>query len=200
MRADEVFAAFVAAINGHDVSGLAALMARDIVFVDSLGNGVSGPQKMEAGWRGYFAMCPDYSIRVDHVVADGDVVLAIGEAGGTIDGVVLDLVVDFLTYVLVPVVAIWRSDLMPARAAFWLGLVGVLGPVSRAYRRHQQVAADGSGAQPEQKSCDGHVRPSSRSVTNLPPPPVRPARQPRCRPRCGRHLVGKPLSERETGE
>jgi ketosteroid isomerase-like protein len=87
MRADEVFAAFVAAINGHDVSGLAALMARDIVFVDSLGNGVSGPQKMEAGWRGYFAMCPDYSIRVDHVVADGDVVLAIGEAGGTIDGV-----------------------------------------------------------------------------------------------------------------
>jgi phosphatidylcholine synthase len=50
----------------------------------------------------------------------------VAETGGTIDGVVLDLVVDFLTYVLVPVVAIWRSDLMPARAAFWLGLVVVL--------------------------------------------------------------------------
>jgi ketosteroid isomerase-like protein len=62
-------------------------MAPDTVFVDSLGNRVSGAEKMEAGWRGYFAMCPDYSIRVDYVVADGDVVLAIGEAGGTINGV-----------------------------------------------------------------------------------------------------------------
>jgi phosphatidylcholine synthase len=50
----------------------------------------------------------------------------VSETGGTIDGVVLDLVVDFLTYVLVPVVALWRSDLMPARTAFWLGLVVVL--------------------------------------------------------------------------
>ncbi len=41
----------------------------------------------------------------------------------TIDGEVLDLVVDFLTYVLVPVVALWRSDLMPTQASFWIGLV-----------------------------------------------------------------------------
>jgi len=41
----------------------------------------------------------------------------------TIDGAVLDLVVDFLTYVLVPVVALWRSDLMPTEASFWIGLV-----------------------------------------------------------------------------
>ncbi len=34
------------------------------------------------------------------------------EIASAIDGVVLDLVVDFLTYVLVPMVAIWRSDLM----------------------------------------------------------------------------------------
>ena len=38
----------------------------------------------------------------------------------------LDLVVDFLTYVLVPVVALWRSDLMPPAVAFWLGLVVVV--------------------------------------------------------------------------
>jgi phosphatidylcholine synthase len=48
------------------------------------------------------------------------------ETATTIDGVVLDLVVDFLTYVLVPVVAIWRADLMAPQAAFWLGLVVVL--------------------------------------------------------------------------
>jgi phosphatidylcholine synthase len=36
---------------------------------------------------------------------------------------VLDLVIDFLTYVLVPVIALWRSDLMPTQASFWIGLV-----------------------------------------------------------------------------
>jgi phosphatidylcholine synthase len=41
----------------------------------------------------------------------------------SIDGVVLDLVIDFLTYVLVPVVALWRSDLMPIAASFWIGLI-----------------------------------------------------------------------------
>ncbi|HLW92374.1 MAG TPA: phosphatidylcholine synthase [Roseiarcus sp.] len=45
------------------------------------------------------------------------------EAAAMIDGVILDLVVDFLSYVLVPVVAIWRSDLMPTPIAFWIGLV-----------------------------------------------------------------------------
>src|ERR1700730_13661219 len=41
----------------------------------------------------------------------------------SIDGTVLDLVIDFLTYVLVPVVALWHSDLMPTEASFWIGLV-----------------------------------------------------------------------------
>lgn len=48
------------------------------------------------------------------------------ETAARIDGVVLDLVVDFLTYVLVPVIALWRSDLMPERVSFWLGLVVTL--------------------------------------------------------------------------
>ncbi|RBP14375.1 CDP-diacylglycerol-choline O-phosphatidyltransferase [Roseiarcus fermentans] len=48
------------------------------------------------------------------------------ETAATIDGVVLDLVIDFLTYVVVPVVALWRSDLMPTEASFWIGLVVVI--------------------------------------------------------------------------
>ena len=48
------------------------------------------------------------------------------ETAATIDGTILDLVVDFLTYVLVPVVAMWRSDLMPSAVAFWIGLVVVI--------------------------------------------------------------------------
>jgi phosphatidylcholine synthase len=47
----------------------------------------------------------------------------VNETAGAIDGVILDLVVDFLTYVLVPIVALWRSDLMPPRASFWIGMV-----------------------------------------------------------------------------
>jgi phosphatidylcholine synthase len=47
----------------------------------------------------------------------------VSENAGTIDGVILDLVVDFLTYVLVPIVALWRSDLMPPRVSFWIGLL-----------------------------------------------------------------------------
>jgi phosphatidylcholine synthase len=45
------------------------------------------------------------------------------ETAAYIDGVILDLVVDFLTYVIVPVVALWRSDLVPAPLSFWIGLV-----------------------------------------------------------------------------
>ncbi|MCE1237057.1 MAG: phosphatidylcholine synthase [Hyphomicrobiales bacterium] len=48
------------------------------------------------------------------------------ETAARIDGAVLDLVVDFLTYVLVPVIALWRSDLMPTQVSFWLGLVVTL--------------------------------------------------------------------------
>ena len=81
------FKQFVSAINSHDVSALTALMTADHVFVDSLGNRVDGASSMEVGWRGYFVMCPDYWIHAHDVMAEGAVVLAAGEAGGTIDGV-----------------------------------------------------------------------------------------------------------------
>src|SRR5580698_3225596 len=83
----EIFKQFVTAINGHDVQTLTSLMTPDHVFVDALGNRVRGATSMQAGWRGYFAMCPDYRIQTDEVMASGDTVLAVGEAGGTIDGV-----------------------------------------------------------------------------------------------------------------
>jgi ketosteroid isomerase-like protein len=87
MGSKEAFALFVSAINQHDVETLGALMAQEPVFVDSLGNRVVGVESIKAGWRGYFALCPDYSIRLERVIADGEVALAVGEAEGTIDGV-----------------------------------------------------------------------------------------------------------------
>lgn len=87
MKTEEVFQSFVGAVNHQDVEGLRALMADDHVFVDGLGNRTAGAETMKAGWGGYFAMCPDYWIRADHVVEDGGLVLGVGEVGGTIDGV-----------------------------------------------------------------------------------------------------------------
>ena len=86
MNSAEILKQWLAAINDHDVSALTALMATDHVFVDSLGNRVDGARSMEAGWRCYFAMCPDYWIRADHAMAEGETMLDAGAAGGTIDG------------------------------------------------------------------------------------------------------------------
>jgi ketosteroid isomerase-like protein len=83
----EIFKQFATAINNHDVKSLTALMTTDHVFVDSVGNRAQSAASMEAGWRGYFAMCPDYWIHTDYVMVEDDIVLAVGEAGGTIDGV-----------------------------------------------------------------------------------------------------------------
>jgi ketosteroid isomerase-like protein len=85
--AARVFERFVAAINRHEVKDLTALMTADHAFIDSAGNLTRTAASMEAGWRGYFAMCPDYWIRPDHLLAERGEVLAAGEAGGTIDGV-----------------------------------------------------------------------------------------------------------------
>jgi ketosteroid isomerase-like protein len=81
----ETFTQFIRAINDHDLEALASLMAEDHLFVDSLGNRVQGAKSMQIGWRGYFAMCPDYWVRIHTLLSEGDTVLAVGEAGGTID-------------------------------------------------------------------------------------------------------------------
>jgi ketosteroid isomerase-like protein len=86
MKPAEIFKLWLSAINSHDVTGLASLMTVEHVFVDSLGNRVRGASSMEACWRAYFGMCPDYWIRADHVIAADDTILAAGEAGGAIDG------------------------------------------------------------------------------------------------------------------
>jgi len=87
MNSAETFKQFVIAINNHDVRSLTALMTNDHVFVDSVGNRAHSATSMEAGWRSYFAMCPDYWIHTDYVMVEDGVALAVGEAGGTIDGV-----------------------------------------------------------------------------------------------------------------
>jgi len=75
---------FMSRINQGDADKLAELMTEDHAFVDSLGQAVQGRETMRAGWRGYYAMCPDYSVSCDKILSDGNVVAAFGTAGGTI--------------------------------------------------------------------------------------------------------------------
>jgi ketosteroid isomerase-like protein len=108
MKSVDTFAQFVTAINHQDVAAIAALMTPDHLFVDGLGNPMRGATAMKAAWRAYYAMCPDYWIRADQVVADKDIVLAVGEAGGTIDGVAWRTPAAWKAVILGDRVAEWR--------------------------------------------------------------------------------------------
>ena len=82
-NAVDVAMAFVTKINEHDVDGLVALMTPDHVFVDALGNTFRGAEQMRQGWKGYFAMFPDYAIEVRDELNRGNLVAMFGTARGT---------------------------------------------------------------------------------------------------------------------
>jgi len=82
-RAVAVALEFVNRINRHDVGGLAAIMSEDHRFIDGLGQAVDGRERMEKGWLGYFSWFPDYRIKVDDILSNGNVVALFGTAEGT---------------------------------------------------------------------------------------------------------------------
>jgi ketosteroid isomerase-like protein len=75
---------FLNLINQRDVNKLAELMTEDHLFIDSLGQSVRGREKMRAGWRSYYAFCPDYWVSHEEIFENGNVVAVFGSAGGTI--------------------------------------------------------------------------------------------------------------------
>jgi ketosteroid isomerase-like protein len=79
----DIVLGFVEAINRHDVKGLVALMTEDHCFVDGLGEVVRGRERMEKGWVGYFGWFPDYCVRVDEILSNGNMVGLFGTAQGT---------------------------------------------------------------------------------------------------------------------
>ena len=83
---EAVVEALVRAINRQDPDALAELMTEEHRFVDALGTVVEGRERMRAGWKGYFAMVPDYTIAVDEVHGDGQVVVLFGTGQGTYAG------------------------------------------------------------------------------------------------------------------
>jgi ketosteroid isomerase-like protein len=84
MSSTEVALEFMERINQHDADKLAELMTEDHVFIDSLGRSVEGRANMLAGWRQYFAFCPDYWVSHEEILENGKLVAVFGSAGGTI--------------------------------------------------------------------------------------------------------------------
>jgi catechol 2,3-dioxygenase-like lactoylglutathione lyase family enzyme len=81
--AAEVVERFIARINAHDVAGLLALCTPAHLFIDSLGNALSGPAALSAGWTGYFGLFRDYRIEVQSMVAGQNLVFLSGWAQGS---------------------------------------------------------------------------------------------------------------------
>jgi ketosteroid isomerase-like protein len=84
MNPVETVQRFLERINQRDADKLAELLTEDHVFIDSLGQSVRGREKMRAGWRGYYAFCPDYWVSHEEIFANGNLVAVFGAAGGTI--------------------------------------------------------------------------------------------------------------------
>lgn len=77
---------FIAAINSQDFAALSTLIPDDHQFVDSGGVVVAGREPMLAGWQRYFAMFPDYRIKVDLMLQNGAIVAAFGSWSATYAG------------------------------------------------------------------------------------------------------------------
>jgi ketosteroid isomerase-like protein len=77
---------FVNEINRHDVAALAAMMAPDFRFIDSLGHEVRGRDRMCQAWTSYFQQFPDYHIVIREHLAQGQIVALFGNASGTVSG------------------------------------------------------------------------------------------------------------------
>ena len=74
---------FVRRINAHDPKAIVSLCTDDHVFIDSLGAQMSGRERLEQGWTGYFSLFPDYRIDLETTTARNVVVLACGFASAS---------------------------------------------------------------------------------------------------------------------
>jgi limonene-1,2-epoxide hydrolase len=116
MSADAIAAVrrFIVAVNRRSVDDLSAVMADDHTFVDSQGRALTGREQTISAWQAYFAVFPDYEIRVQRILADGEQVAIFGEAIGTFKGkrgVVPE------NRIVMP--AAWNARVKDGRVTFW---------------------------------------------------------------------------------
>ncbi len=81
MDTREAVAAFMAAINDHDVDRIVALASPDHRFVDAHG-GETGFESLRGAWTGYFAFMPRYGVSAEVVLIEADQAAIFGAAWG----------------------------------------------------------------------------------------------------------------------
>ena len=86
MNTIETVQSFIGAINNRDLSAIRDLMVEEHLLVDSSGTTVSGRDQVSAAWNAFFAMFPEYEIRVEHLLAEGPVAAVFGTASGNVLG------------------------------------------------------------------------------------------------------------------
>ena len=79
----ETVLAFIDRINAHDVQGIIDLMADDYQFVNSSGDRFRDHEFMRQTWQAQFNDHPDFTIRVQRVIADDEGVAVFGWSEGT---------------------------------------------------------------------------------------------------------------------
>jgi ketosteroid isomerase-like protein len=75
---------FVARINAHDVARIIAVCTVGHRFIDSLGNVLTGHERLRQAWSGYFRLFPDYRMEIDSIAAVGGLAYLSGFASGTL--------------------------------------------------------------------------------------------------------------------
>jgi len=110
---EDIVRRFAAAINSHDADAVAAFFTDEHVFIDSLGNRLTGRQNLLLGWRKYFQMFPDYSIQISSLATHHSTVAAFGSASGTY-AAARDPALGAWT-----VPAAWRAIVAGSRIAEW---------------------------------------------------------------------------------
>ncbi len=81
----KVILAFIERVNVADTDGLVALLAEPHLFIDSLGHVLKGDRRTLTGaWRNYYQLVPDYHIEVEEILQDGDTLMIVGRASGTV--------------------------------------------------------------------------------------------------------------------
>jgi hypothetical protein len=89
-------------------------MTEDHVFIDALDGRLAGREAMIDAWTQYFAMVPDYWIRVENMLSSDGTVVAFGRAGGTFaPGRPIDPSRRW------EIPAAWRAEVRGDRVAVW---------------------------------------------------------------------------------
>ena len=74
---------FIDTINAHDIARLFDLMTDDHIFIDTLGQRMSGVEKIQGSWQKFMEVFPDYTVSVTDIFQRGNVIGIFGTASGT---------------------------------------------------------------------------------------------------------------------